>query len=174
MRSVIRKPSPRKSISSRTTGRVTRAVKKSVNPLYGKKGTGLIKDPKRSVYNHVYSKTSIGLDDLVPSSKHSSNSYFSSAEDSPVSSIPTTKVVVTNSNIAEMVEKHPQIIDALEGYYKRRITLAVILLFVGIVAISYKPLVTVILILLSGFFFYRANKFHTAYEDAREAFYNSK
>ena len=174
MRSVIRKPSPRKSISARTTGRVTHAVKKSVNPLYGKKGTGLIKDPKRSVYNHVYNETSIGLDDLVPSSKHSSNSYSSHAESPTVSHIPTTKVVVTNSNIAEMVKQHPQIIDALEGYYKRRITLAVILLFIGIVAISYKPLATVILVLLSVFFFYRANKFHIAYEDAREAFYNSK
>lgn len=110
MRSVIRKPSPRKSISARTTGRVTHAVKKSVNPLYGKKGTGLIKDPKRSVYNHVYNETSIGLDDLVPSSKHSSSSYSSHEESSTVSHIPTTKVVVTNSNIAEMVKQHPQII----------------------------------------------------------------
>lgn len=173
MRSVIRKPSPRKSISARTTGKVTRAVKKSVNPMYGKKGTGLITDPKRSMYNHVYNKTSVGVDDLIPSSGSHSSSISHTAS-TTTSQIPTSKVVVTNSNIAEMVTKHPQIIDALEGYYKRRIALGAILLFIGIISISYSPIATAVLILLSVFFFYRASKFHTAYEDAREAFFNSK
>jgi len=64
----VRKPSIKKSISARTKGRVTRAVKKSVNPLYGKKGMGVINDPKKAVYNKIYNKTSIGVKDIYASS----------------------------------------------------------------------------------------------------------
>lgn len=55
----VRKPSLKKSIKARTTGRVKRAVKSSVNPLYGKKGMGLINDPKKAMYNKVYNKTTV-------------------------------------------------------------------------------------------------------------------
>ena len=34
----MRKPSVKKSFKARTTGKMKRAVKKSVNPTYGKKG----------------------------------------------------------------------------------------------------------------------------------------
>lgn len=44
----FRTPSPKKSISSRTTGKIKRTVKRSVNPYYGKNGTGWITDPKKS------------------------------------------------------------------------------------------------------------------------------
>lgn len=66
-RSVIRKPSLKKSISARTTGRAKRAVKKAVIPGYGKKGTGWIKNPKKAVYNKVYNKTSISIFDIFKS-----------------------------------------------------------------------------------------------------------
>ena len=55
----IRKPSIKKSIKARTTGKIKRKVKKSVNPLYGKKGMGLINNPKKAIYNKVYNKTTI-------------------------------------------------------------------------------------------------------------------
>ena len=55
----FRTPSLKKSLKARTTGRVKRAVKKSVNPLYGKKGVGLITDPKRSVENRIYKRTTV-------------------------------------------------------------------------------------------------------------------
>ena len=55
----IRKPNLKKSLKARTTGKMKRALKKSVNPLYGKKGMGLINDPKKAVYNKVYNKTTI-------------------------------------------------------------------------------------------------------------------
>lgn len=54
----VRKPSIKKSISARTTGRAKRAIKSSVNPLYGKKGMGFVNNPKKAVYNKIYSKTS--------------------------------------------------------------------------------------------------------------------
>lgn len=64
-RSIIRKPSIKKSISARTKGRATRAVKKAIIPGYGKKGMGLITNPKKAVYNKVYNKTSISVFDII-------------------------------------------------------------------------------------------------------------
>ena len=57
----VRKPSFKKSIKARTTGRINRAVKRSVNPLYGKKGVGFVKDPSRSIKNAVYQRTSFSV-----------------------------------------------------------------------------------------------------------------
>ncbi|WP_077940833.1 hypothetical protein [Enterococcus faecium] len=59
-----RKPSIKKSISARTTGKAKRAVKKAVIPGYGKKGSGWIKDPKKAAYNKVYKKTTFSFWDL--------------------------------------------------------------------------------------------------------------
>lgn len=55
----FRTPSLSKSLKARTTGRLKRQMKKAVNPLYGKKGMGLINNPKKAVYNMVYNKTTI-------------------------------------------------------------------------------------------------------------------
>lgn len=60
----MRKPSVKKSIKARTTGKAKRAVKKALIPGYGKKGMGWIKNPKKAAYNKVYNKTSFGLKDL--------------------------------------------------------------------------------------------------------------
>ena len=64
MRFGMRKPSIKRSIKARTTGKVKRAVKKAVIPGYGEKGMGWIKDPKRAAYNKVYHKTTFSLCDL--------------------------------------------------------------------------------------------------------------
>ncbi len=61
----IRKPSLKKSLKARTTGKLKREMKKAVNPLYGKKGMGVINNPKKAVYNKVYNKTSVGLFDFI-------------------------------------------------------------------------------------------------------------
>lgn len=55
----FRKPSLKKTLKARTTGAIKRKAKGAVNPLYGKKGMGLIKDPERSVKNKIYKKTTI-------------------------------------------------------------------------------------------------------------------
>jgi hypothetical protein len=54
----FRKPSIKKSISARTKGRATRAVKKAIIPGYGQKGMGWA-HPKKKLYNTVYNKTTI-------------------------------------------------------------------------------------------------------------------
>lgn len=66
-RSIIRKPSLKKSIKARTTGKAKRAIKKAVIPGYGKKGAGWIKNPKKAAYNKVYNKTSVSIFDIFKS-----------------------------------------------------------------------------------------------------------
>lgn len=61
----VRKPSVKKSVKARTTGKIKRKAKKAVNPLYGKKGMGFVNDPKKAVYNKVYDKTSVGVGDIL-------------------------------------------------------------------------------------------------------------
>ena len=64
----FRSPSLSKSLKARTTGKLKRQIKRSVNPLYGKKGMGLIKNLQKAVYNKVYNKVTIdplkGLNNL--------------------------------------------------------------------------------------------------------------
>lgn len=83
----MRKPSIKKSISSRTTGRITRSMKSAVNPLYGKKGMGVINDPERAVKNAVYKRTTFGVMDVydktVGSSFESAGSVGSSYRSDP-------------------------------------------------------------------------------------------
>lgn len=64
MRSIIRVPSIMKSLRARTTSRVLRALKRTFLPWYGKKGFGLLLQPKRAIYNKVYKKTSFSIFDL--------------------------------------------------------------------------------------------------------------
>lgn len=60
----MRTPSLKKSFKARTTGKLKRNMKKAINPLYGKKGMGLITNPKKSIYNKVYKKTTFSIFDL--------------------------------------------------------------------------------------------------------------
>lgn len=61
----FRTPSIKRSISARTTGRAKRAIKRAIIPGYGRKGMGLLTNPKKSIYNNVYRKTTFGLGDIV-------------------------------------------------------------------------------------------------------------
>lgn len=60
----MRKPSLKKSLSARTTGKLKRQIKSTVNPLYGKKGMGWVNNPKKAAYNKAYNKTSFSIFDL--------------------------------------------------------------------------------------------------------------
>lgn len=68
----IRKPNIKKSIKARTTGKIKRKMKKFSNPLYGKKGMGFVKKPKKAMYNKIYNKTSKSAFDVFKKS----NSLF--------------------------------------------------------------------------------------------------
>lgn len=58
----IRTPNLSKRVKARTSSKLKRTAKKTVNPLYNKKGMGYISNPKKAVYNKVYNKTSISTD----------------------------------------------------------------------------------------------------------------
>ena len=60
----MRKPSAKRSLKARTTGRAKRSMKSATNPLYGKKGAGLARSPKRSAKNAVYKRTTFGFRNL--------------------------------------------------------------------------------------------------------------
>ena len=47
----LRTPSFKKSFKARTTGKYKRKLKRMVNPFYGKKGMGWIKNPSRALKN---------------------------------------------------------------------------------------------------------------------------
>ena len=53
----MRTPNPKSMLKARTTGRLKRAAKRAVDPTYGKKGSGRIKDPGRAAYNATYRRT---------------------------------------------------------------------------------------------------------------------
>lgn len=75
----VRTPNFKKSFKARTTGRINRTLKKSVNPLYGKKGMGYIKNPEKAIYNKVYHKVTI--DPLKPLKNGSRNNTKRMAPD---------------------------------------------------------------------------------------------
>lgn len=58
-----RKPSFKKSLAARTTGKYKRRLKRAINPYDGKKGTGMITNPKKAMYNKVYNKTTTSVFD---------------------------------------------------------------------------------------------------------------
>ena len=59
----MRKPSWKKSLSARTKGRATRAVKRALIPGYGKKGMGWL-HPKPTLHHTIYKNPTISLFDL--------------------------------------------------------------------------------------------------------------
>ena len=61
----VRTPNIKGSVSARTTGRANRTLKRMVNPFYGKKGMGWLRNPKKAAYNKIYHKTTISTKNLV-------------------------------------------------------------------------------------------------------------
>ena len=60
----MRKPNIKKSIKARTTRKLKRKIKSTINPFYGKKGMGFIKNPMRSIKNKIYKNTTFSIWDL--------------------------------------------------------------------------------------------------------------
>jgi hypothetical protein len=68
----MRKPSIKRSISARTTGRAKRAVKRAIIPGYGRRGMGIL-HPKKALYNRVYRRTTFSIFDLAGASSRRGN-----------------------------------------------------------------------------------------------------
>ena len=76
----IRKPNYKARFKARTTGKLKRKMKKAVNPFYGKKGVGFIKNPSKSIKSAIYHRTTVGVPSVLPKSK---SQKTSSARKSP-------------------------------------------------------------------------------------------
>ena len=61
----MRRPSLRGSLSARTKGAFTRAIRRAIIPDYGRKGMGLLRDPDRSVRNRIYHRVTFSFWDLL-------------------------------------------------------------------------------------------------------------
>lgn len=90
----IRKPNYKARFKARTTGKLKREMKKAVNPFYGKKGVGFIKDPSKSVKSAVYHRTTVGVPSLLPKS----TPQRKSAKPPKAAQQPTINIVNTNAN----------------------------------------------------------------------------
>lgn len=85
----FRKPSLKKKIKAKTTGKMKRSINKAIKPGYGKKGMGLLKNPKKSLYNKAYNKTSFSLFDILfgntsSSSKSKNNNSYTNTNTNEV------------------------------------------------------------------------------------------
>lgn len=99
-----RKPSLKKSIKAKTTGRAKRTIKKAVIPGYGKKGSGWIKDPKRAAYNKVYNKTTKSMIPKNTKVKQSQNKNTSNPKPNEVT------YIQYNTEIKEVSKKNWKLI----------------------------------------------------------------
>lgn len=103
MKTGYRKPNYKSRIKSRTTGKLKRSVKRASNPLYGKKGMGMINNPKKAMYNKVYNRTTfrVGGKGKQPSPSSSEfGGYSGSIEIAPdVLAKPKTGKVLIASGI---------------------------------------------------------------------------
>lgn len=61
----VRKPSLKRSIKARTTGKLKRRVKSAVIPWYGKRGVGFITHPFKAMYGWIYRRVTISLPALI-------------------------------------------------------------------------------------------------------------
>ena len=61
----LRKPSIKRSLKARTTGRMKRKVKRSANPLYGRRGMGWLFKPLKAAYNWLYRRLTISIPALI-------------------------------------------------------------------------------------------------------------
>lgn len=60
----FRKPSIKRSLKARTTGKLKRRVKGAINPLYGKKGMGFIFHPIKAAGGWIYRRVTFGIRDV--------------------------------------------------------------------------------------------------------------
>lgn len=151
----IRKPSIKRRIKARTTGRIKRKLKSSVNPLYGKKGMGYINNPKKALYNKVYNKTTIGVNTIV-----NSTNYKGKKE--------TTNIKINSNDSYTIINDNLVIIDNKE-YSRGFINFLKILLFWDFIFFLFFGFIClpfgIILLLIALIFYYGYKKYKIIYNE---------
>lgn len=103
----IRKPSLKKSFKARTTGKLKRKVKKAFIPFYGKRGTGIWKNPRKAIYNRIYNRTTFSWSDLFKprrSKKHTSSTKHGAQKKGRQ----VQKNIKFNNKVNDFSKKHPR------------------------------------------------------------------
>lgn len=167
MRSIIRKPSVKKSFSAKTTNKVTRNIKKMSNSIYGKKGAGYIHNPKKALYNKVYKKTSIGIQDISCIKNRNSSNKHTTYSEHQTTTI-ASHIMVTNRNLPHLISEHPEIINILWKNLIKNLTLGILFLLLSILLLFVSPLIGAICIGIAIFNFQKSYKFSLAYNDAKK------
>ena len=137
----IRKPNIKKSIKARTTGKMKRAIKKSINPLYGKKGMGVINDPKKAAYNAVYSRSTVSVrgmskkkEKVNGNSSISSKPVVSPAASTASVDVPTKR---KRGGMVRIIVGAFLAFISLGAFSSDKISAAVFLLLVGVLLIYF-------------------------------------
>ena len=121
MKMGFRTTSPKRSFSARTTGKLKRTIKKATNPLYGKKGMGYINNPKKAIYNKVYNKTTVGVNQVFSGKSSVSRTTFDSQTAlNRINQLnETAKIINTTTNVSTFFSRFNfalQICDELVQY----------------------------------------------------------
>lgn len=94
-----RTPNFKKSFKARTTSKIKRTTKKAVNPIYSKNGIGYINNPKKSIYNKIYNKTTLDAfksfkneTSNLDSIQNNSFNFYSSSKSSKSSNTKNVKI----------------------------------------------------------------------------------
>lgn len=76
------------------------------------------------------------------------------------------KLIITNSNLPELISSHPEIIKTLHNYFVRNFVLGLICLVSGFFLLFHSFLGFIALVAFATYFFYKSYKFRLAYTDA--------
>lgn len=153
----VRKPSIKKSIKARTTGKVKRAIKQTVNPIYSKKGTGFIKNPEKSIKNSIYHKTTFDI--IAPLKKHSSNNFeehnytYSSYSNNKVQS-PQIYTILENNTVK--IGKKTYNKKQIKKYLILYLFLSILYIFIGIYFFPF--LIISLFLLYASYSYYKIYK----------------
>lgn len=100
-----RKPNLKKSIKARTTGKIKRSIRKSINPVYCQNGIAYAKNPKKAIQNSIYHKTTFDTTKSIKNtilntySKPMNNKKIDVPNDKNIKNIKTTKATERKEKI---------------------------------------------------------------------------
>lgn len=132
-----RKPNLKKSIKARTTGKIKRSVRKSINPVYGKNGIAYAKNPKKAIQNSIYHKTTF---DTTKSIKNTILNTYSKPMNNKKIDVPNDKNIKNIKNIktTKATERNEKIIIPLsptQDKIANIISIIIAILFFGFISI---------------------------------------
>lgn len=129
-----RKPTLKKSIKARTTGKIKRSVRKSINPVYGQNGIGYAKNPKKAIQNSIYHKTTF---DITKSIKNTILNTYSKPMNNKKIDVPNDKNIknIKTTTATERKEKIIIPLSPTQDKIANIISIIIAILFFGFIGI---------------------------------------